>query len=125
MELGFYKGTVDFEPSAATFNLTSSGNFDNWDVFVLKLNLAVGINNIPSLNSVLVFPNPNQGQVNIDFGSIYDASIKVYTTEGRLVLQQNNIHERTYRFKLDKSAGIYFVEILAKGESKMFKLIKN
>ncbi|MCH8904439.1 MAG: SBBP repeat-containing protein, partial [Bacteroidetes bacterium] len=31
---GYYKGTVDFDPGAATFNLTSNGG---WDIFIQKL----------------------------------------------------------------------------------------
>ncbi len=65
---GFFYGTTDFDPSAATSNLVSLGNED---IFVSKLDAA---GNFVSVRQM--------GGVNIDggYGIIVDASNNIYTT---------------------------------------------
>lgn len=120
---GYYQSTVDFDVSSSTFNLTSNGITD---VFVVKFNqpntsILEGI----SLNYCSIFPNPNQGLVNVELGSIRDVSVSVYNSGMQLVYKKDNINTPLYQFKLNVPKGIYFVEIGSANYSYYHKLIIN
>ncbi len=77
-------------------------------------------------NNVSIFPNPNQGQINIDLGSLKDVSLKVFTISGQLIFNKENIRDSIYQFEInDAPAGIYFIEICTQGMKQQYKLVKK
>ncbi|MCH7536083.1 MAG: T9SS type A sorting domain-containing protein, partial [Bacteroidetes bacterium] len=90
---GYYTGTVDFDPSGSTFNLTAPLGYA---AYVLKLGSTVGLNKNIFVDNVIVFPNPGNGLVNIDLGDLGEASINVYNIHGQLIHQQENITSNIY-----------------------------
>ena len=73
---------------------------------------------------VTTFPNPSNGIVNINLGSITDAFIKVSNSNGQLVYQQTGL-SGMHQFELKGNPGLYFVEVASESGSQYFKLIKK
>jgi len=80
---------------------------------------------IEKLSRIEIFPNPNQGIVNIELGSFSDVSLKVINLSGRLIYYKENINTPIYQFELDAEPGVYILELSARGEKQQFKLVKN
>ena len=53
------------------------------------------------------------------------ASVSVYSYDGKLVHQQENILTSSYQFELKGAPGLYIVEIQAGGKASRQKLIKS
>jgi hypothetical protein len=77
---------------------------------------------------ISVFPNPSNGQFTISTPSLQtDATLDVYSTDGRLVYQQT-IPSGTTETSIDlqqPAAGLYQVRIIAGGEVRMAKMVVN
>ena len=76
-------------------------------------------------NDLLIYPNPNQGVINIDLGSLTDVAIKVQNVSGQMIYYKENINTPIYQFELEAAPGIYILELSAEGEKQQFKLVKN
>jgi PKD repeat protein len=95
------------------------------------LNSTVGVNaNKKVEESVIIYPNPSNGMVNISFdGSVINqANLKVVNQMGQVVLE-NNINEPTSSINLDLSnfaKGVYTINIISDGiiVTKKVTLIK-
>ncbi len=83
----------------------------------------VGVSEEALLDNITIYPNPNNGLVNIDLRHIQDAAVKVYSANGSLVYQVNDIANQFYSFELDVQSGIYFVETQTSLGLRQFKLI--
>lgn len=120
---GWYSGVIDFDPGPTTFNLTSIGGSD---VFVQKLNQPyLGINENKFLQYPEVFPNPNNGIVNIDLGGVNEVSINVFNVSGQLIHHKENISADFYQFDLIGQPGFYILELSSNGTRRQYKLVKN
>jgi len=74
---------------------------------------------------ILIYPNPNQGLVNIDFINLQNVAIKISNITGQMVYSDENIKESNYQFEFDQAVGVYFVEITSEQGKQVFKLIKE
>jgi hypothetical protein len=61
--------------------------------------------------------------VNIDLGLLKKASIKVYTAEGQLAYQEDNINTQVHQFQLNVTKGLYIIELSSQGKLKQYKLL--
>ena len=120
---GQYQGTIDFDPGASTFNMTSNGSMD---VFILKLDTStvVNVETAPSID-VSIYPNPNSGLVTLDLGALLDVSVKIINMTGQLVYQKENISASTHQFEFKEAPGVYFIEVSSAGEKRRYKLVKE
>ncbi|BDS13173.1 T9SS type A sorting domain-containing protein [Aureispira anguillae] len=88
--------------------------------------LSVGIEKInPLFDEVLIYPNPTNGFVTIDLGSLTDVTLSVFGVSGQLIYQKERIHEAIYKMRLDEPAGVYFIELSTQGKRMQYKLIKG
>jgi len=118
---GGFMGTSDFDPSSASFNLTSNGNVDT---YILKLNQStVSITENSFFNDASVFPNPNSGLINIELGNYTEVSISVFSVNGQLIYYKEEINASYHQFELDESPGVYIVELSSNDERQQYKLI--
>jgi hypothetical protein len=85
----------------------------------------VGLSENPLFNGVSLYPNPTNGNVTVDLGSLNSASLKVTGMNGQVVYEKENIEAVSHQFNLNESAGVYFVEISSNGESRVLKLVKK
>jgi hypothetical protein len=86
----------------------------------------VGIRESASvLGGVSVFPNPNQGVVNIQTGGLQDVSVKVFCIDGRLIYHATGIQSSTYTFELNEAPGVYILEVSSQGQRELFRLLRE
>ena len=104
-----------------------TGNNGGEPISKLYRNLSpvVGTNEINLFSKVSISPNPSNGLINIDLGSLNDVSLKVLNVNGHLIYSKENINSPIYQFELDAAPGIYILELSAKGEKQQFKLVKK
>lgn len=86
---------------------------------------ALGVEDNAIFRDVSIFPNPNKGLVNINFGSLKNVDIKVFNAFGQLIYRKENINESTYQFKLKQVSGVCFIKLRAEGVVFNYKLLVN
>lgn len=88
---GEFRGTVDFDPDAATFDLTSGGGAD---VFVLKMsNPKTSRDQLADVFALTIAPNPSTGRFVVESGaqSLLPLHLGVYNSLGQEVLPSREI----------------------------------
>ena len=100
--------------------LTENGCVDTTTCVVIT---TVGISDNLITEQVSIYPNPNQGIVNIDLGTLKNATVKVFNTTGQLIYKKENISSSKHQFELNEIAGIYFLEVHSNSEQQQYKLI--
>lgn len=83
------------------------------------------VQGIDPLDIVSMYPNPNNGVVNLDFGDIVVKSVRLYSVDGRMIFKDEHINSSKYKFQFDGNTGLYFIEISAQGRRKFFQIIKK
>ena len=73
---------------------------------------------------ISVYPNPNNGVVNIDLGGVATAEIKVYNTSGQKVFQEKSV-SGICQFEIKGNPGMYFIEVDSEIGKQTFKVVKN
>lgn len=99
---GFFKETIDSDPSKEVVNLTSEGGRD---IFILKLGITSnGIFESSNNSSVTMYPNPANDLLN------FSSSVNVKTTNllGQIINEANNV--KTLDIS-EYSTGVYIVFI--------------
>jgi hypothetical protein len=118
---GVYVETSDFN-TGDDITHTSNGG---WDIYYLKfVNTALGIQDLQYAN-ILIYPNPSNGMVNIDLGTLTDATVRVFNINGKLLYQKEHINASIHQFELNKSKGLYLIEISTKEKRLHYKLLMN
>ena len=74
---------------------------------------------------VSIYPNPNMGKVNIDLGSLKNASIRIFNISGQLIHQKEKITDSIYHFEFNEIPGIYFIDINVQNYSHRFTIVKR
>ncbi len=96
------------------------------DFWVVKLSAStVGINSITNNIDVDIYPNPNQGVVNINLKELNKVSVKVFNFTNQLIYQKENINTPVFQFNINEPPGFYLVEINCKDDTYRYKLIKE
>jgi hypothetical protein len=98
--IGYFKDTIDFDPSAGTFNLISGAGAD---IFISKISNT--ITQIPKelhLTDVTIYPNPSQSV--IYFSSF--SNIQVFNANGQLIEIRKNVNKIDLT---EQPTGIYLI----------------
>lgn len=74
---------------------------------------------------VSCYPNPNHGIIYFDLGGVKDVSVKVYSVQGRLIYQANNIQTSTHKMEFGMPAGVYIIEVATHDKKQLFKMVKE
>lgn len=85
----------------------------------------LSIETVLSNDLISVFPNPNNGIVNIKLGDSKEVSIKVFNLNGQLIHYEENINSLIHQFEFNEAAGVYILELSSQKERRYFKLIKE
>lgn len=95
--------------------------FDDLQVNVLENNLSVDSN---KLNAFKIFPNPTNDVIFIQSNfNQFDAHI--FNIQGQAILQKSNLNNNDTIDLSFLSNGVYFVQIHAENQSKVFKIVKQ
>ncbi len=86
---------------------------------------ALGIENNTIFSNVSIFPNPNQGIVNVNFGDLKNVDLKIFNPIGQLIYHKENVNEKVHQFELEGASGIYFIELSTQQGRQGYKLSKN
>jgi hypothetical protein len=121
---GLFENTVDFDPGAGAFNLTSSGN---WDIFIQKLSQSgVGIIENYFGNQLLLYPNPTNGNFSIDLGdNLNTVMITMTDLHGKLIRSNTYNDSQLLNFQIEESAGIYLLMIESGDKKAVIRLVKE
>lgn len=123
--VGVCDPNTDFDPGPGVYTLFPFGSFYS---YVLKLGqTSTGINKIEVSNNLKIFPNPTNGQFNLNFNKVkVKTEIKIFNSLGQLVLEKNISSTDKISLSIsDQPSGIYFVEVNADGESYRTKVVKE
>jgi uncharacterized delta-60 repeat protein len=87
----------------------------------------VGMNEAEAGAGIKVFPNPSNGQIVVSSdAALSDATVKIVSLTGQVILQQNNLNGPRFTFDISaEAAGIYFVEVTIGGTVSRIKLVKE
>jgi PKD repeat protein len=116
-----------------TFNITDpSGNIAREVKRLVEITAdANGINNSSSNNLFTVYPNPNNGVVNValDIKNATSANIMIYDANGKVVYAGTNISAIDNKVQIDLStqaSGMYFIKVVTDNysSSKSFSIQK-
>jgi hypothetical protein len=86
---------------------------------------SVGLVENALFNGVSIFPNPNNGIVKIDLGGLTNVSVKLYTADGKVLFQKDNLSGNIDQFEINSAPGFYFLELRTQGYSQHYKLVKE
>lgn len=118
---GFFEGTVDFDPSAGVSAVSSMGG---WDVYIQKLSQSTGTYiKENDLNSINIYPNPTNGNVNMEFQNLDHVNIEVSSIKGDIIYSNQGVQEQTLNINLNVSPGVYFVRISSNNYQQIKKII--
>lgn len=105
---------------------TAPGN----NVFVDDINISgiVGLKeNKNSLSNVFVYPNPNEGILNVELGILNDSnsSIQIFNSLGQLFIEEPLLMKHSTFNIQHFPSGIYFVKISTDNGSRVVKVVKE
>lgn len=98
------------------------------DGFMIKLSPVqlTSVSEKEWLSDLNLYPNPTNGQFNIDLGTVFKQSnIQIIDISGRIVYQEVIKNKKLVNLNLDAPQGIYFVRINAGENQSTIKLIKQ
>ena len=118
---GDYFGTSDFDPSVASYSLTTAAGSN--DAFVLKLgNTVIGIEEYSKNNSLIIYPNPNNGVVIIKTSS--EGSYELINALGQTIKTFKLNSNNHFTISIDDlQQGIYYVVGKENNQSVSQKII--
>lgn len=121
---GTFSETADFDPGAATSNLTSAG-LD--DIFLLKLGqAAAGIFENRFENTLRIYPNPTKDALNIELDTRYDeVHVLIKNVLGQLVLKKSYDNVNRFQLSIPGDVGIYFMEVNYDHSKVVKKVLKE
>jgi hypothetical protein len=116
---------------AYTITLVATSTSCGSDTFSLELKLSVGIGSIDGVDMIQLYPNPTNGNVNLNFNSLNQQSFEVRITDatGRLLQtdaltnyigQFNRIYDLS-----DRAKGIYFFTISSEKGAVNFRVVRD
>lgn len=112
---------------ANVITMTATDDCGNSSTCEINVTLEDNVNlDNQGLNTMMVFPNPAHSLLNIDFGKTMErASLKLYDSNGKLVLDLNAVNETSVQMDISSIAkGIYQLIITSNTEVVMHKISK-
>jgi hypothetical protein len=117
---GGFAGTVDFDPSASTYTMTSAGLND---AFIAKLSncLNPGIKEMGAEHSFVIYPNPSTGKLKIEAAGFKE--IMIYDILGNLIHKESFSQEIETIDLSGQPEGVYFAKLITQDKRNFTKRI--
>lgn len=119
---GYFSGTADFDPGAATFNLTAAASKD---IFMHKLGqTGAGLNEVNNASVISVYPNPSTGKFKMVMNGLLNIGrVEIYTLSGNKIFTDNFNTISKKEINLDHlPSGMYFMQVNIDGKKVINKL---
>jgi hypothetical protein len=118
---GYFTGTTDFDPSAATANLSAIGTNDGF-VAKLKKNASTAVNQVRNQDNLFtIYPNPANGQINLTLPQ-GGARVLITDMQGK-ALRQYDLRAFKAQIAPELPAGTYLVYVSNAGLEMAQKLV--
>jgi hypothetical protein len=87
-----------------------------------KISQITTIKELSKQNENIIFPNPNNGEFEIQFSNTEEKEITISDVTGKIIYS-NKTNLKKYQIKLKEAKGQYFVQIKSKEEQKVYTLL--
>lgn len=118
--------------TSASFSPASNGDYaciiaqgnctDTSDCFSFN---SVGFGAIGTDNSITVGPNPTKGSVTVNFNTLQDRTIRLFNSNGALLLEEVKYNEVEFDFTIEQSQGVFILEIESLNSFERYQIIKQ
>lgn len=116
-------------PSSNTYSVIGVDNngCQNSSAFTIFVENCVGVKKVENENLFSVFPNPNNGNFNIELGSNEEIELILSNSLGQIVLNKSvqPVNNRINVDLISQNSGIYFLKLKINGNNYTKKIIKN
>lgn len=86
----------------------------------------IGIKESRFDENILIYPNPNKGNFNIDLGKVYkSAKVEISNIYGKLIYAESISNKQLISLSINQTFGVYLITITADERRAVFKLIKE
>ncbi len=124
ISLGDADGDGDLDISVMRFIWTSEFDYEGEQNTLFINNTIQNINNKWNDSKYVVYPNPTNETINIEFTNIEDANIQISNLSGQVILSRM-LNTTTEKINISNySKGVYFVKLTGKDFIKVEKIVK-
>jgi hypothetical protein len=121
----------NFNPATATvgthviyYNYMDVNGCVNLDSSIITVDNCIGVNEFPDVNTIRVFPNPNNGQFSIELPANEDCLLNVFNSLGQLVYDTRIVGKGTVNADLGNlPSGVYQMRFDLNNQSVFMKLV--
>ena len=109
-------------------DLVMMGTLSNQNQIRLYKNTAVvGIAELEKNSSLVVFPNPNKGELIIKYNQTYlNSTVNILNSSGKILNSQIILNPMQTKIIINQPEGLYFLQIIkSNGDSEVLKIIKQ
>lgn len=118
---GVFQGVVDFDPGSG-LSIDTSWSFMN--AFMLKLRQpTIGINELASVISNKIWPNPTTGSFNIEVSET--SEVIITNVLGEIMLNEKYSNGKHIFNLTENPQGIYFIKVHSDSHQQHYKIIKS
>lgn len=90
----------------------------------LNTSTILGVNQYEQTNFPILFPNPTNGILTLNFNNEVDATVLIYDVRGSLV-QSEIIRGQSGQIELLQEAGLYYLKVISKNVEMTYRIVLN
>jgi len=90
----------------------------------LNTSTILGVNQYEQTNFPIIFPNPTNGILTLNFNKEVDATVLIYDVRGSLI-QNERITRQSGQIELLQEAGLYFLKVISENVEMTYRIVLN